>query len=130
MAIKLNNRSSAAASFSCGATLVTTLIKDPSVLFLKIESINKNHATIVYLLKNATSYFKQDEDLNFRYENCKSLFESHHSPIMDMTRREILRLYVKLDSQYDMLIKHNEELQEENTQLKKTIEELDLSKNY
>ena len=94
------------------------------------ESINKNHATIVYLLKNATSYFKQDEDLNFRYENCKSLFESHHSPIMDMTRREILRLYVKLDSQYDMLIKHNEELQEENTQLKKTIEELDLSKNY
>ena len=31
------------------------------------ESINKNHATIVYLLKNATSYFKQDEDLNFRY---------------------------------------------------------------
>ena len=47
-----------------------------------------------------------------------------------MTRREILRLYVKLDSQYDMLIKHNEELQEENTQLKKTIEELDLSKNY
>ena len=49
---------------------------------------------------------------------------------MDMTRREILRLYVKLDSQYDMLIKHNEELKEENTQLKKTIEELDLSKNY
>ena len=107
------------------------ILRQRGVRLVRIaESINKNHATIVYLLRNATSYFKQDEDLKFRYENCKSLFESHHSPIMDMTRREILRLYVKLDSQYDMLIKHNEELQEENTQLKKTIEELDLSKNY
>lgn len=94
------------------------------------ESINKNHATILYLLKNAPSYLKQDEELNLKYKACLSLFENHHSPIMDYTRRELLKAYITLDSQYDMLIKHNEELTQENEELKKTIEELDLLKKY
>lgn len=94
------------------------------------ESINKNHATILYLVRNAPSYFKQDDDLNLKYEACKDRFENHHSPIINYTRREIMKAYLTLDSQYDMLIKHNEEVIKENEELKKTIQRLDLLKNY
>ena len=94
------------------------------------ESIDKNHATILYLVRNAPAYFKQDEELNLQYQTCLSLFENHHSPIINYTRRELMKAYLTLDSQYDMLIKHNEEITKENKELKKTIEELDLLKKY
>ena len=107
------------------------ILRDRGTSLTKIgESINKNHATILYLVRNAPSYLKQDPDLNFKYLNCKNAFEKHHSPIMDYTRNELLRAYFRLDSQYDMVIKHNEELKEENNQLKKCMDKLDLLKNY
>ena len=58
------------------------------------------------------------------------MFENHYFPVIDYTRRELLNAYLKLDSQYDMVIEENQNLIEQNLKLKKTIEELELSKNY
>ena len=94
------------------------------------KSIDKNHATILYLVNNAPFYLKQDQDLEHSYENCLRMFENHYFPVIDYTRRELLNAYLKLDSQYDMGIEENQNLIEQNLKLKKTIEELELSKNY
>jgi len=94
------------------------------------DSLNKNHATICYLINNAPFYFKQDSELEFRYLSCKSLFENHYSPILDYSRRELIQAYVELDSQFDMVIKENENLIEEIVKLKKNNQELGLEKNY
>ena len=100
------------------------ILRERGCKFLRIaKSLNKNHSTILYLTRNAPFYLKQDEDLNFRYENCKSLFESRHSPIHDLTRRELLTAYMRLNTKHEDLIKKNKEL-------KKTIERLELLKNY
>ena len=87
------------------------------------NSLNKNHATILYLCNNAPFYLKQDVDLNNRYENCYSLFDSEHLPVVEYTRRELLKAYLHLETKYDRLLQTNRNL-------KKTIEELELSKNY
>jgi len=94
------------------------------------KSLNKNHATIIYLVNNAPFYFKQEEDLEGRYLSCKRLFENYFFPVVDYTRRELLNAYLKLDSEMDSVREENEKLIEQNKELKKTIEELDLSKNY
>jgi len=61
-------------------------------------SLNKNHATILYLCNNAPFYLKQDIDLNNRYENCLSLFDSEHLPVVEYTRRELLKAYLHLET--------------------------------
>lgn len=94
------------------------------------DSLDKNHATILYLISNAPFYFKQEPELNLRYLSCKSLFENHYSPILDFSRRELIQAYVELDSQFDMVIKENENLIEEIGELKKITQELGLEKNY
>lgn len=94
------------------------------------ESLNKNHATILYLVSNAPFYFKQEPELEFRYLSCKSLFENYYSPVLEYSRRELIQAYVKLDSQYEMVIKENESLIKEIVELKKIHEELGLEKNY
>ena len=76
------------------------------------KSINKNHATILYLLKNAPSYLKQDPDLKLKYDECKERFENHHSPIYDYTKGELQKAYIKLDELYDILLEENEILLE------------------
>jgi predicted transcriptional regulator len=74
------------------------------------KSLNKNHATILYLLNNAPSYLKQDPDLNLKYVDCKDRFENHSSPIYDYTKGELQKAYIKLDELYDILLEENENL--------------------
>jgi len=86
------------------------------------KSLNKNHATILYLLNNAPSYLKQDPDLNLKYVDCKDRFENHSSPIYDYTKGELQKAYIKLDELYDILLEENENLLDK---IKKLESELD-----
>ena len=91
------------------------------------KSINKNHATVLYLLNNAPSYLKQDPDLKTKYDSCLLMFENHHSPVYDMTMSELQKKYVELQASCDILREEKEILMEENYYLKEKLklEELD-----
>jgi len=76
------------------------------------KSINKNHATVLYLLNNAPSYLEQDPDLKTKYDSCLLMFENHHSPVYDLTMPELQKAYVKLQADYDLILEENNELKE------------------
>tara|TARA_A100001391_G_scaffold151040_2_gene108546 strand:- start:5718 stop:6131 length:414 start_codon:yes stop_codon:yes gene_type:complete len=76
------------------------------------KSINKNHATVLYLLNNAPSYLEQDPDLKTKYDSCLLMFENHHSPVYDLTMPELQKAYVKLQADYDLILEENNQLKE------------------
>ena len=76
------------------------------------KSINKNHATVLYLLNNASSYLKQDPDLKTKYDSCLLMFENHHSSVYDLTMPELQKAYVKLQADYDLILEENNQLKE------------------
>ena len=76
------------------------------------KSINKNHATVLYLLNNAPSYLEQDPDLKTKYDSCLLMFENHHSPVYDLTMPELQKAYVKLQADYDLILEENSQLKE------------------
>tara|TARA_R100000773_G_scaffold33501_1_gene28590 strand:- start:1127 stop:1561 length:435 start_codon:yes stop_codon:yes gene_type:complete len=85
------------------------------------KSINKNHATVLYLLNNAPSYLKQDPDLKTKYDSCLLMFENHHSPVYDLTMPELQKAYVRLQANHDILVEEKEILMEEIHDLKEKL---------
>lgn len=76
------------------------------------KSINKNHATVLYLLNNAPSYLEQDPDLKTKYDSCLLMFENHHCHVYDLTMPELQKAYVKLQADYDLILEENNQLKE------------------
>lgn len=116
--IKEVNRSR---EFVNGRLIFSYILYDRGVTYQRIAAyLEKNHATIIHMVKNAKHFLTHEPDLFNIYNVCKTIFENEHHPVLEYTHEELLKAYLNLELN----------LMDVEFKLKKALKEIKNNKNY